>query len=163
MAQPMRCVNQSLLLPAAARDPFNTRRASSKALVSTMRWEVAVGSARLAVMFSAMRKAGPRKGISCSPEAVMGEAAGAGEVCSGAGATAPWPLPLGWDASPARWPLASKTFFQLSSTALWSWRYWVYSSSSSQLLMPNEGLDSDMGMVRCFLKKLACWAYVLLS
>ena len=53
-----------------------------------------MGSAKLAVMFSAMRKAGPRKGISCSPDAVMGGAAGTGEVCSGAGAAAPWPSPL---------------------------------------------------------------------
>ena len=74
MAQAMRCVYEILLLPFSARCSFTNCRFSSITLTVNTRCEVAVGTDRLAFMFSAMRAATPRKGISCSagPRAMAG-------------------------------------------------------------------------------------------
>src|SRR5579883_3428305 len=96
---------------------------------------------RLAFMFSAIRAAAPRSGTNVSP--TTGWCSGTGIVsasaaCEATEATCP-PLLIGV------LPLDSKTFFQLSSTARRSFKYCWYSSSSSQLLIPNSGgRDSDM-------------------
>src|SRR5258706_4892426 len=102
-------------------------------LTGTMRCDVALGMVRLAIMFAASRRAGPRMGTSSSP--LVGWWAGAGVAVRD-------PLPV----AAVFVPLESKIFFQLSSTVERSWRYCWYSSSSSQSLMPRLawGVFSDM-------------------
>ncbi len=87
------------------------RRFSSITFTGITRWLVATGMLRLAVMFSAMRNAGPRKGTSWSPWEIgtAGAAAwsGAGEGCEAAGCGAG-----GGASATAVWPLPSKTWVQ---------------------------------------------------
>src|SRR6185312_1206762 len=66
MAQAMMWVKLSLLRPCKARCLLIVLRFSSMTRTGSWRCDVATGMARLAVMFSAMRAAAPRNGISWS-------------------------------------------------------------------------------------------------
>ena len=84
-------------------------RASSRPLTEIRRCEVAVGTDRLAFMFSAILPAIPRSGTSSSPAAgAGGRAVG---LTAGAATAAVAPLRFAWS-----WPLLSNIGRQLSST-----------------------------------------------
>ena len=67
MAHDTRWVKLILPFPVASRCLLMMRRFSSRVRTGMVRSEVAVGTARLASMFSAMRRAPPRMGWAMSP------------------------------------------------------------------------------------------------
>ncbi len=86
IAQETRCVKETFDCSVAARWSLMRRRFSSASLIGTCRCVVAVGTARLASMFSAIRRAPPRIGrrspSTAGPRGVAGLAGGV----TGAGA-----------------------------------------------------------------------------
>ena len=72
MAQATRCVKLTLLRPSDSRCLFRIRRFSSSVRTGISRSEVAVGTWRLASMFSTMRRAPPRMGWAMSPGRMAG-------------------------------------------------------------------------------------------
>ena len=111
-------MNETLDSSVEARASLTRRRFSSRSLIGICRCVVAVGTARLACMFSAMRAATPRRGTR-SPEitgpAAGGGAGGASEVGRAAGRTSAETLP---SFSPKR-----------------SRKYWRHSSSTAEGLV----------------------------
>ena len=97
MAQDTRWVKLILPLPVESRCLLRMRRFSSRVRTGIVRSEVAVGTARLASMFSTMRRAPPRMGWAMSPGRMgaMARALGrrATAVLGGAG---------GWPGTPPR-------------------------------------------------------------
>src|SRR5689334_15018181 len=84
-----------LTLPRPVRDRWLLRiwRLTSSSFAGTLRTDVAVGTPRLASMFSTMRAAAPRIGFGVSPSTTSGDkqlppGAGAGAGAAGAGAGA---------------------------------------------------------------------------
>src|SRR5262249_18556622 len=111
------------------------------------RCDVASGIARLASMFSAMRAAAPRIGISASLEsAVTGAVAGPGAATAvtppgGFSAAGAFPASAGADGRPLPSRASSDPSFHLSSTPARSCKFSSYSSSQSQLLIPKSLSD----------------------
>ena len=85
-AKAMRCVKLTFPPPLRARWLFRIWRFTSSRRAGTVRTEVAVGTPRLASMFTTVRAAAPRSGSGASPSAVGALAAGAGVAAAGAGA-----------------------------------------------------------------------------
>jgi hypothetical protein len=74
MAQATRCVKLILLAAVASRCLLRMRRFSSSVRTGMLRIEVAVGTVRLASMFSTTRSAPPRIGCAMSPGRIAGTA-----------------------------------------------------------------------------------------
>ena len=72
MAQATMWVKLTLLLPVASRCLLRMRRFSSRVRTGKLRTEVAVGTWRLASMFSTTRRAPPRMGWAMSPGRMAG-------------------------------------------------------------------------------------------
>ena len=128
MAQETRWVKLILPLPVASRCLFRMRRFSSRVRTGIVRSEVAVGRARLASMFSTMRKAPPRMGWATSPgrmgamarafgrraTAVLADPGGAGFAATASG----FDTAEGAGAGEGPPVTRSKYSLQLASTAL---------------------------------------------
>ena len=90
VAHATRWVKLTLLWPISSRCLLRIRRFSSRARTGTVRTEVAVGTWRLASMFSTMRNAPPRIGWAMSPGRIVGMAMAreTGRLTIGAGVEA---------------------------------------------------------------------------
>ena len=73
-AKPMRCVKRPCRRASRARWLLRIWRLTSSSLAGTARTDVAVGTSRLASMFSTMRAAAPRSGSGVSPSSTTGRA-----------------------------------------------------------------------------------------
>ena len=83
----MMCVNDTLPRPVRASWLFKIDRFTSRSFAGMVRTEVAVGTARLAAMFSTCRTAPPRSGCASAGAGVattgFGSAAGRGAALAG--------------------------------------------------------------------------------
>ena len=98
IAQATRCVKLTLDCPPASRCLLSSRRFSSSVRTGTVRMDVAVGTWRLASMFSTMRTAPPRIGCRMSPGSTVTRATAVDRLPatgSGARAIACRPSPAG--------------------------------------------------------------------
>src|SRR5215217_2807838 len=80
----MRCVKLTLPAPVRASWLFRIWRLTSSSFAGIARTDVAVGTPRLASMFSTLRAAAPRRGSGSSPSRTSGPGRGCGDGGRGA-------------------------------------------------------------------------------